>query len=140
MNNVKYFLKTMDDLLGSVIEICSNGVLEYLKSLNFHFMITLTIIFIGMKYITFAWWVKLFRKGSRLIYISTAIIVMLFYILLSTSIDWGDIKAIKIYIGTLLHSIIATLVIYELIVPYLLRIVKKKLTSFANKKTTDTNK
>jgi len=130
----------MDDLLGSVIEICSNGVLEYLKSLNFHFMITLTIIFIGMKYITFAWWVKLFRKGSRLIYISTAIIVMLFYILLSTSIDWGDIKAIKIYIGTLLHSIIATLVIYELIVPYLLRIVKKKLTSFANKKTTDTNK
>lgn len=124
----------MNDFLDSLIEVSSNGFLDYINSLNFHFIAALIIVFIGIKYTAFSWWVSLFKKDSKFIHIITALTVMSFYLLLSPNIDWGDVKAIKIYIGTLLHSIITTLVLYELFIPYMSNIIKKKMSGFINKK------
>ena len=130
----------MNEVLDSVIDIASGGFLDYIHSLNFHFIAALLIIFIGIKYTAFDWWTGLFKEGSKFLHIVTAITVMAFYLLLSPSIDWGDIIAIKIYIGTLLHSIITTLVIYELLLPYFTKIVKKRLSGLLNKKDSDGEK
>jgi len=130
----------MSDFFNSTMDLASSGLLDYLSSLNTHFMSAFIIILIGIKYKAFEWWVSLFKKDSKFINICTGLLVMFFYLLLSPSIDWSDINAIKIYIGTLLHSLITTMVIYEILLPYITKKLRGKIINLIDKKNSDNQK
>ena len=130
----------MSDFINSATEIASSGLLDYLGSLNTHFMAAFFIILIGIRYKAFEWWLSLFKKDSKFVNVATGVVVMAFYLLLSPAIDWSDVSAIKIYIGTLMHSIITTLVIYEILLPYITKRLRGKITSLIEKKDSDGEK